>query len=53
MGDEFNIIFAKENANKLPWIRVVKAVGIYNSGFQEFDEAFVIADIRHIQKMNH
>jgi lipoprotein-releasing system permease protein len=26
--------------------------GIYNSGFQEFDEQFIIADIRHIQKLN-
>lgn len=52
LGDEFNILFVKEDANKAPWLRVVKAVGIYNSGFQDFDENFVIADIRHIQKMN-
>ncbi len=52
LGDKFNILFVKENPSKAPWIRVVKVVGIYNSGFQEFDENFVIADIRHIQKMN-
>lgn len=28
-------------------------VGLYNSGFQEFDAQFVIADIRHIQRLNH
>lgn len=28
-------------------------VGLYNSGFQQFDEQFVIADIRHIQRLNH
>jgi lipoprotein-releasing system permease protein len=52
LGDEFNILFVKEDPSKAPWVRVVKAVGIYNSGFQEFDESFVISDIRHIQKMN-
>ena len=52
LGDTFNILFVKDNPSKAPWLRVVKAVGIYNSGFQEFDENFVIADIRHIQKMN-
>ncbi len=52
LGDSFNILFVKDNPSKAPWLRVVKAVGIYNSGFQEFDENFVIADIRHIQKMN-
>ena len=52
LGDTFNILFVKEDPSKVPWLRVVKAVGIYNSGFQDFDENFVIADIRHIQKMN-
>ncbi|GGK49187.1 MULTISPECIES: ABC transporter permease [Flavobacteriaceae] len=52
LGDTFNILFVKDDPSKAPWLRVVKAVGIYNSGFQEFDENFVIANIRHIQKMN-
>ena len=52
VGDEFNILFVKDDPSKAPWIRVVKTVGIYNSGFQEFDENFVISDLRHIQKMN-
>ncbi|WP_372745377.1 ABC transporter permease [Lutibacter sp.] len=52
LGDEFNILFVKNDPAKAPWIRVVKIIGIYNSGFQEFDDSFVIGDIRHIQKMN-
>ena len=52
LGDEFNILFVKDDPVKAPWLRVVKVCGIYNSGFQDFDENFVIADIRHIQKMN-
>jgi lipoprotein-releasing system permease protein len=52
LGDEFNVLFVKDNPSKAPWIRVVTVVGIYDSGFQEFDENMVIADLRHIQKMN-
>lgn len=52
LGDEFKILFIKEDAAKLPWLRVVEIVGIYNSGFQDFDENFVMADIKHIQRMN-
>jgi lipoprotein-releasing system permease protein len=52
LGDSFNILFVKDPPSKAPWLRVVKVVGVYNSGFQEFDENFVISDIRHIQKMN-
>ncbi|MGY8886147.1 MAG: ABC transporter permease, partial [Flavobacteriales bacterium] len=32
--------------------RGFKIKGIYNSGFQQFDEQFIIADIRHVQKLN-
>lgn len=53
LNDNFNTFFMKEGENKLPNIRVFKIVGIYNSGFQEFDATFVIGDIRHIQKLNH
>jgi lipoprotein-releasing system permease protein len=42
----------KEGENKLPNLRVFKIVGIYNSGFQEFDATFLIGDIRHIQRIN-
>lgn len=52
LGNEFNILFVKNDPSKAPWIRVMKVVGIYNSGFQEFDESYVMSDIRHIQKMN-
>ncbi len=52
LGDKFNVLFVKENPAKPPWIRVLNVVGIYNTGLQEFDENFVIADISHIQKMN-
>ena len=52
VGDKCNTFFMKEGGNQLPNLRVFKIVGIYNSGFQEFDAAFLIGDIRHIQRIN-
>ena len=51
LGDKFKTYFLKEAASK-PNLRVFKIVGIYNSGFQEFDASYIIGDIRHIQKIN-
>ncbi|ESU29536.1 ABC transporter, permease protein [Flavobacterium limnosediminis JC2902] len=51
VGDKFNTFFMKEEG-KLPNLRNFKIVGIYNSGFQEFDAAYVIGDIRHVQRIN-
>jgi len=52
VGDSFNTFFIKEDQNKLPNIRRFKIVGIFNSGFQEFDATYIIGDIRHIQRIN-
>ncbi len=52
VGDAFNTFFIKENQNQLPNIRRFKITGIFNSGFQEFDAAYIIGDIRHIQRIN-
>ena len=42
----------KDGGNGLPNSRRFKIVGIYNSGLQEFDSAYIMGDIRHIQKIN-
>jgi lipoprotein-releasing system permease protein len=52
VGSTFNTYFMKEGGNGLPNLRVFAIVGIYNSGFQEFDATFVLGDIRHVQRMN-
>lgn len=52
LGDKCNTFFMKEGENKLPNLRVFKIVGIYNSGFQEFDATYILGDIRHIQRIN-
>lgn len=52
VGDKFNTYFMKEGGNGMPNLRVFNLVGIYNSGFQEFDAAYLIGDIRHVQRIN-
>ena len=52
IGDTFHMFFVKDNPNKIPNSRKFTVAGIYNSGFQEFDETYLLGDIRHIQKMN-
>jgi lipoprotein-releasing system permease protein len=48
LGDKFQTLFGKER----PRIRNFEIVGIYNSGFQDLDEKYCVADIRHIQLLN-
>lgn len=51
VGDDCVTYFIKDGTQKYN-TRVFKIVGIYNSGFQEFDNTFIIGDIRHIQRIN-
>lgn len=51
LGDRFVTYFMKEDSEGYN-LRNFRIVGIYNSGFQEFDANYVIGDIRHIQKIN-
>lgn len=52
VGDKFNTFFVKEEQNKMPNIRRFVIVGLFNSGFQDFDATYIIGDIRHVQRMN-
>jgi len=52
IGDKFNLFFMKDSVNKAPNVRVFIIAGIYNSGFKDFDENFVLGDIKHIQRLN-
>ena len=52
VGDNFQMVFAKDDPEKLPNIITYNIVGIYNSGFQDFDASYLIGDIRHIQRIN-
>jgi lipoprotein-releasing system permease protein len=51
LGDKFKTYFLKDSGSRYN-LRNFKIVGIYNSGFQEFDATYILGDIRHIQKIN-
>ena len=52
IGDKVITYFPREGFDKTPLLRAFVIKGIYNSGFQEFDELYMLADIRHIQRLN-
>jgi lipoprotein-releasing system permease protein len=52
LGDSFNTFFIKEEQGKMPNSRRFKIVGIFSSGFQDFDSTYIIGDLRHIQRIN-
>ncbi len=51
-GDSFHMFFVKDDPNKAPNSRKFVVAGVFDSGFEEFDETFIIGDIRHIQRIN-
>ncbi|MEL0454630.1 FtsX-like permease family protein [Flavobacteriaceae bacterium SZ-1-7] len=52
VGDSFQMVFAKDDPEKLPNIITYNVVGIYSSGFQDLDAQYIIGDIRHLQRIN-
>ena len=52
VGDKVVTYFFNEESSKPPRSVGFTIVGLYNSSFQQFDEQFIIADIRHIQRLN-
>ncbi len=52
VGDKFQMLFTNDLKELRTRIMAFNIVGIYNSGFQELDEKFCIADLRHIQRLN-
>jgi lipoprotein-releasing system permease protein len=53
VGETFQMVFPKDDAEKLPNIITYNIVGVYNSGFQDLDAQYLIGDIRHIQRINN
>ena len=52
VGDSFEMLFAKEDPSQPPLIRRFVVSGIFNSGFQELDQTYIIGDIKHVQRLN-
>lgn len=48
VGDKIQAHFVQEP----PRVRVFTVAGIYDTGFKEYDDVFVLCDIRHLQKLN-
>lgn len=51
-GDRIETYFLKNEADDMPSIRKFTISGIYSSGFPQFDELFVIGDLKHVQRLN-
>lgn len=47
-GDSFLTYFVQDKVR----VRKFKVSGIYSTGFKEYDNAFILADIHHVQKLN-
>ncbi|SHJ09448.1 lipoprotein-releasing system permease protein [Mesonia phycicola] len=52
VGDKVIIYFMNEENKDRPRLVAFEVSGIFNSGFQEFDETFLIADLNQIRRLN-
>ena len=52
LGDKVVVFFLNKKSSKKARPFGFTITGLYNSGFQQFDEQFLVADIRHIQRLN-
>lgn len=52
LGDTVSAYFLNSDSTKAPRSLGLTIVGIYDSGFLEFDKQFMLADIRHVQRLN-
>ena len=52
LGEDFQMLFSKEDIEKPPSFLKSDIVGIYNSGFQDLDKQYIIGNLRHIQRIN-
>jgi lipoprotein-releasing system permease protein len=52
LNDTILATFLKTATSKLPSNRKYIVVGIYNSGFAEFDKSMMIGDLREVQNLN-
>ena len=52
IGDDVSAYFQNSLDQKLPNIRKFKIVGFFLSGFPDFDQTFVLGDIKHVQRLN-
>lgn len=52
VGDKIPTYFMREDGSARANLRVFQVSGIFSSGMKEFDENYILGDIRHVQRMN-
>ena len=52
LGDKVNTYFFDAENTSRARSRGFEVVGLFRSGFMEFDQQYLLADIRHIQRLN-
>jgi len=52
VGDEVTAYFQNSKNQQIPNIRKFNVVGLFLSGFPDFDQNFILGDLRHIQSIN-
>ena len=52
IGDKITAYFQSKTPSASPNTRYFKVVGIYETGFPDFDSSYLFVDIRHIQRIN-
>ena len=52
VGDSFQMYFMKSDSSRTASIMKFNISGIYNSGFEELDQTFLIGDLNHVQRLN-
>jgi lipoprotein-releasing system permease protein len=53
VGDRFQMHFLNDDTKKPISSVGLQIVGIYNSGFQDFDATYLVGNLRHVQRINN
>ena len=53
IGDRVTAYFKQEDESSIPRVRYFNLGAIYQTGFPDFDDTFVFADMRHLQRINN
>ena len=51
VNDRFRVYFLNEG-ERFPRVRQFRISAIYNTGMDEFDKSIILADLRHVQRLN-
>ena len=52
VGDQISAFFQNSISQSIPNFRRFEITGLFSSGFSDFDNNFILGDIKHIQRIN-